>query len=104
MPWRNSLTIDEAIVSLNDMLKADARAMTALVEQRVACNEAMANHPSVQVTKRGNAHAMGLLGVLNGIFGADKTGWGPISAVFEDDDLNTVVGFKRTDAPEVRRG
>jgi len=93
------LGIDAAIAFLNGLVEVDPKAVTALVELRVACNEEMADHPTVQVqadTDGGNPE-VGILGVLNGLFGTydkgAKEGWGPITAVFYE---GMVVEFRRT--------
>lgn len=107
MTIKNQITIEDALALLNEMNTLDAQATKDLVEKRVSCNEALADHPSIQTGKtmtdtidqndkalvRG--HRVGLLGVLNGLFGANAEGWGPICAVFEDD--GTLSHFKRTD-------
>ena len=92
-------TIDEVIAFLNELLALDADAVTAWVETRVGCNEALAAHPTLQVAGKelkepgeradgsmdlGLPFRFGLLGVLNGIFGADGEGWGFIAAQYND--------------------
>lgn len=83
---KEAVSIDDVILVLNDLLAADPDAAHALVEQRVKCSEKLANHPTIQVhCLDGQKPTVGLLGVINGIFGVDQDGWGPIVAVFEDD-------------------
>lgn len=88
------ISIDQAIDLLNDMVKADQPAMHALVETRVPCQDLLA-HPTVQ---DGNLWYVGLLGIINGLFGkipfGDKEGWGPIAAVFND--KGQLTHFRRT--------
>ena len=100
----SALGVDDAIDRLNKMLEADPVAISALVETRVPCNQEMADHPTVQVTDEGlqGGYKLGILGVLNGLFGVDQDGWGPIAAQYEQDDLSTVIGFTRSDT--VKRG
>ena len=93
MNWK-PVSPDHAIDVLNLILKADPAAAHALVEQRVPCNKALGDHPSVQVAQKDESLTVGLLGVLNGIFRADEDGWGTICAVFEDD--GTLTRFERT--------
>lgn len=85
MAIRESITIDEAIEVLNSGLKADPVAMTALIGSRVKCNPAFAGHPTIQVGDHPECGGMsvGLLGILNGLFGIDEQGWGPIVAHFD---------------------
>ena len=86
--------ISSAIGILNSMVDADPQAMAQLCETRVPCNDAMADHPTVQVTDEG----VGMLGVLNGLFGTipdgEFKGWGHITAVYEDD--GALTKFVRT--------
>lgn len=84
MPLRETATIDDAIAFLNHLLKVDAEAIRALVETRVPCGEALTNHPTVQVQAHGSEPpSVGLLGLLNGLFGTEPDGGGPIAAVFD---------------------
>jgi len=102
---KNSITVDEVIALLNSMVKADPEATEALVEQRVPCNETLADHPTIQVVggEGPNQPKVGLLGVINGLFGADATGWGPIAAQFEGNSpetLGPLIGFGRSETFE----
>ena len=86
----------QAISFLNELIALDPQAITALVESRVPCNQALADHPTVQVSATtGNGFSVGLLGVLNGLFGAREDGWGFITAVF--DDNGQITEFKKTE-------
>ena len=92
---KESVTIDETIALLNEILTLDSTSAHALVEDRWRCNEAITEHPPIRVSQEqpGAAH-VGILGVLNGIFGVDDAGWGPISVVFEAD--GHISRFERT--------
>ena len=63
------------------------------------CNEAMANHPTVQVQSYNGLSVVGFLGLLNGLVGAKdnepRKGWGLITVVVEQD--GTVSKFRRTE-------
>lgn len=77
-----------AIVGLmNDLYQLDPAAVDRLVHSRVQCNEALADHPTVQVSEiDGDAgiYQVGLLGVLNGLAGAnDEDTWGAVAAMYE---------------------
>ncbi|APU88927.1 hypothetical protein Rctr197k_121 [Virus Rctr197k] len=88
-------TLDETIAFLNEVLALDPAAVTRLVETRVSCTEALADHPSVQVQDhKTGTPSVGLLGLLNGLFGADEENWGAIAALFEDD--GRLVRFERS--------
>jgi hypothetical protein len=96
---------DLVIARLNEIHSHDPEALKALISSRVPCNEALANHPSVQVGIHDGVTKVGLLGIINGIVGTipegEKAGWGYVAAVFDDDE-KTLTGFRRTDHPEVR--
>jgi hypothetical protein len=87
-----SISIPGAIDLLNEALALDPVAISALVSNRVPCNENLANHDSIQAS--GHPFSVGLLGIINGLFGVDERGWGAIAAVVEA-DLKTVVRFER---------
>lgn len=93
---KETIDVDAVIALLNSALAADSTAVSALVEQRVPCNEALWDHPTVQVVVNDGQPCVGLLGVLNGLFQPDEFGRGPITAVYNDDDVETVVRFRRT--------
>lgn len=98
---KEQITLDETIELLNELIRIDANAMAALIANRVPCNEQMANHPTVQCRAQHGGFHVGMLGILNGLFGViDYSGWGPITFVF--DDGGDLVGFERTRSiPEI---
>lgn len=69
---------------LNDLLEIDPSAINMLYNQKVGCNEEMEKHPTVQVGGSGDYYTLGFLGLLNGLFGIDEDGFGPIVAIIED--------------------
>ncbi len=89
---------DQFILVLNELLLADRKAIEALVEFRVLCDEMLADHPTVQVLQDERCYKIGFLGVLNGLVGViesgPRTGWGLITAVFNDD--GELQCFRRT--------
>jgi len=96
------VTVDDAIKLLNELLELDRPAVAALIANRVPCNEALADHETVQCSAQHNGFHVGMLGVLNGLFGTLPNGWGKITAVFEDSDDPAEYGrklirFHRTD-------
>jgi len=99
---RNSVTIDEVIQFLNEVTEIDRSAMTALLETRVPCNQALADHPTVQVQASNGQNSVGFLGILNGLFGVfddePNKGWGGITAVYDKNDENgeSVIRFEQT--------
>ncbi len=93
MTCKSHVSIDEVIDLLNEALAADPAWMSALIATRIPCTAALAEHPSIQVASNGEfglpegAYVAGVLGLLNGLFGTDERGWGPICAVVDTQDL-----------------
>ena len=96
---KESVTIDDVIVYLNELVELDKPAMAALIANRVPCNQQMADHPTAQVHAQHGGFFIGLVGIINGMFGVNADGWGPITWVFEEDESSEqmiFVGVKRT--------
>lgn len=78
---------------LNELVKIDPEAIEGLIKARVSCNEALANHGTVQVSSfrgtPGDPYRVGMLGILNGLAGSfdggPKAGWGLVGAIFDDE-------------------
>ena len=65
-----SLSPEDAVRILNELLELDRVAVSSLFSNRVNCNKALADHESVQVLTTGHPHHyVGILGLLNGLFG-----------------------------------
>ena len=93
----NSVSMDDTITYLNELIELDRPALAALIASRVPCDLALAEHPSCQVRSQYGGFYVGMIGVLNGLFGVgamDERGWGPMTLVFEDGNLQRV---RRTD-------
>jgi hypothetical protein len=75
-----------AVAVLNRALEADPDAINELftADRRPSCNEALANDPTIQVMKDPNytGWSIGVLGLLNGIFGIREDGNGYICAIY----------------------
>lgn len=67
---------------MNELTDLDRAAVAAMLSHRTPCNEALANHPTVQVASRNGGHDVGIMGVLNGLCGIHADGFGPIGAVY----------------------
>lgn len=79
---KNNVTVDEALVLLNGLLELDESAVLTLLANRVSCNKALADHPTVQTRSEKGGYNMGILGIINGLFGIDdKSGLGAIMFV-----------------------
>lgn len=90
-------TIDTAVRILNEALRDDRAAITALAAHREPCTFQLEAHPTIQVIRpehadgrRGGAE-VGLLGILNGVLEA-MTGQ-RVAAVY-DDSGSKVVEFR----------
>lgn len=95
---KTSCSVDAAITLLNDLLERDPEALHTLMETRVPCNDALADHPTVQVGTREDGTAeVGILGILNGMFGVDSRGRGAIASLYNDGKL---IGFIKSISPE----
>lgn len=92
---KRSITAQDVCDFLNEILELDPECAKALVTKRVKCNKAIADHPTIQVQQSSSLYPakVGLIGVLNGIFGVRADGLGPICYEF---NKNKIVGFKTT--------
>lgn len=97
---KEQVTIDEVIELFNELIEIDNPAFGALVANRVPCNEELANHPTVQVGVQNGGYRVGLIGIVNGMFGVDENGYGPIALNFEDSNLVKVERFKKVERSE----
>lgn len=88
-------SIDQAIDVLNDMLRLDPHATERMFFHRFFCGEALAEHPTIQAGVWHDANYVSVLGLINGLFGVDETGWGPITMV-SDNYTGKILGFRRT--------
>ena len=91
------VTAEDAVALLNEAVKLDPEAMHALVASRVPCNDEFADHPTIQVLdldRKGNKPVVGLLGILNGLFGIRENGQGYLAASVDDD--GKLTGFMLT--------
>jgi len=97
---KETVTIDDFIKLLNELIALDKPAIGSLIANRIPCNEALAKHPTVQVSAQHGGFYVGLLGIFNGLFGVDDKGYGPIALEFEDNpkgQANNLIRFKRID-------
>lgn len=84
----------DAISFLNELLGLDPAALESLIDLRVPCNKELGEHPTVQTTLDNSIYKVGLLGILNGLFGTDADGWGHITAVYDDNEK--LIKFEET--------
>lgn len=97
---RDSVTVDQVLELLNDALALDPLAMTELFEHRVECVKELADHPTIQCVESYDGvggYGVGVLGLLNGLFGTDVRGWGALQMVVDDTDDGVMIRrFQRT--------
>lgn len=90
---KETVTLDGVVQLLRDMLSLDANALQQLCDTRVSCNRALADHPTIQTVEDGAGRTtVGLLGVLNGLFGVDEAGSGLLFISFEPNGKISGVG------------
>ena len=87
-----TVTIQEVIALLNEAAQLDSEAIRALVDHQVPCNYNLADHPTIQVgcTEDGEPR-LGVLGIINGLFGVDENAHGPVIADVPDDPAEPPV-------------
>lgn len=69
---------------LNDTLEIDPAAIATLCGMRIPCNQKLADHPTIQVrAEQDGSFSVGLVGLLNGLIGADQKQHGYLAATFE---------------------
>lgn len=72
---------------LNELLEIDRPAIASLIANRVPCNQALADHPTVQAGAQHGGFHVGMLGLLNGLCGTREINhFGFINAIFDGDD------------------
>jgi hypothetical protein len=91
----NSQELGNAIISLlNEINGMDPTVLPALINYRVPCNQALADHPTVQVGKKTDGYEVGLLGIINGLLGVKEDSTGYIGAKFKDGGLDQIERFE----------
>ena len=92
--FKDSIQPKDVINLLNELLEIDQRAVEGLFNFRIGCNKKMAEHKTVQVgcLLGGDYHVFGIIGILNGLFGTDKEGWGCIAV--DLDKENKIKRFR----------
>ena len=99
MPIAKSITPTDAVAVLNRAFANDPAAIATLVGIRIPCNEKMRDDPTIVCDELYDP-VVGIVGLLNGLFGVEDTGsgfWGSIAVRYENDG-GKPVGFCLTDA------
>jgi hypothetical protein len=85
--------VQRAIEVLNRIHTKDPTVLQQLIEHRVPCNAKLLYDETVQVGPGPGyeGYEVGLLGIVNGLFGVDESGAGLIGACYDDD--HNLIGF-----------
>ena len=110
MAIKESVTLEDVAEFLNELLKVDYDTINKLFSIRMACNGELADHPTVQVLQVGGNKTnpyfvVGIIGLLNGLFGTTEHGWGRLCvnaekdkilsfSVLSDEDIDKYTGKK----------
>ena len=80
-----NVTPTDVVEFLNNLLKIDPVSIGNIFGFRVPCNKDLADHPTVQVGCEKDFCQVGIVGILNGLFGVhEKSGWGCISIIMDN--------------------
>lgn len=83
---------------MNDLHQRDPSAIDTLMRFRVMANDALGDHPTVQVAAESNGCSLSILGILNGLCGVDARGYGPVTMCVNGNDAHwTVRRFELTE-------
>lgn len=100
MSNQDVVTLNEAIEYLFELSQLDGFALGELVHARAPCNDELAAHPSVQVAEEEDGHCtVGIVGILNGLFGTLPDGRGKITFVLDEDEVINVRGTWPEETP-----
>ncbi|MGP0916528.1 hypothetical protein ACJ8PD_23755 [Serratia sp. CY70267] len=86
----HGITAQKAVDILNVLFQVDPVAITALVNNRVFCSEALAHQSPASVGFTNNYYIVGMVGIINALVAPDTIG-----AIYDDMQL---VGFAIIDA------
>jgi hypothetical protein len=94
---KKSITVKNVCDMMNELLELDPKCINELMYTRIKCNKKIAEHPTVQVYFAAHKPTkVGLLGILNGLFGTREDGSGPICIEVEDNNNDKIIKFKPT--------
>ena len=93
----NEITAQTIVDTLNEALEADREAINSLFSYRVLCNDALADHPTIQVGAYNREtleptpdgpYTISILGIINGLAGVDDKDIGFIQAHVENGNID----------------
>jgi len=88
---KEMITPQDVVDLLNESFRLDSAATRLFRENKVKCNDALAEHPSIQIGENSNGNTLGILGFLNGLFGTNDNGYGCIAANYNEN--GKLIGF-----------
>ncbi len=96
---KETITLNEAISFLNEILDLNPNLIQKLINDRFPCNQSICDHPTIQVhapiSTKGQQPRVGLLGILNGLFGIDQNHFGGITACGDIDKIKKKFNVKK---------
>lgn len=101
MATKDTITVDETINLLNELLKLDQKAVNSIFSTRFPCNQGIVEHPTAQVNYNDKlkVYSLGAAGIVNALFrtvsGGKRDGWGQI-AFLRDQKTELIVIFCHT--------
>lgn len=99
---RETLTVDDVIDFLNDLIVRDYHAVRRMTGISIPCNRSLVSHPSLQVDlgEEGVPASFSILGLINALYGPHNKdhlkGYGQICLISGDTDKGEVYRFGRT--------
>jgi len=89
---------DNAVKILNEALELEPDVIRRMFYFKFCVGPGLVEHPTIQVLKADNVrdfdiHTLGVLGLINGLFGIRADGYGRITGIYED---GVLVRFEST--------
>ncbi len=90
--WQ-AITPSDAAAFLNELLERDPATFSSLFRVLTPSDRGLKDHPSLQVRFQCGGPVFTMLGLINGMFGVDALGSGPIAALYDDDAPHRINCF-----------
>ena len=101
-----TVAVKDVVAMLNEIHQIDLVLTANMVLHRYPCNKGIRDHKTIQAHCYGDASLenpkVGLLGILNSLFGIDKNHFGAIAANFKEEN-GPLLGFKMTNTDDITR-
>ena len=79
------MKVTDVIAYLNSLVETDSLAIRAMLCMRIPCNEALADDPTCIVDQWEQGFTVGLMGLINGMFGLNENDIGKIAYMMNED-------------------